>query len=77
MRKKNTEVMKKWVTIQYNYIPKYCITCKLHGRNEKECYVIYYELFTQMEQTEEGEKVQVNKEDKGVKVNQQAKKGTK
>ncbi|KAG5580239.1 hypothetical protein H5410_050866 [Solanum commersonii] len=37
---------------------------KKMGHNEKECYVLHPKLFTQMEQAEEGEKLQVNKEDK-------------
>lgn len=29
VRKKTGEVVEKWVTIKYDYIPKYCKTCKL------------------------------------------------
>lgn len=29
------ETRTKWVNIQYDYIPKYCIECRLQGHNEK------------------------------------------
>ncbi|KAH0709038.1 hypothetical protein KY284_010465 [Solanum tuberosum] len=45
MRKKTGEIMEKWVTIKYDYVPKYCKTCKLQGHNENDCYVIHPELF--------------------------------
>ncbi|KAH0666514.1 hypothetical protein KY285_027720 [Solanum tuberosum] len=61
MRKKTWEIMGKWVTINYDYVPKYCKTCKLQGHNEKECYVIHPELFPQDKQTEEKEQKQDNK----------------
>lgn len=61
MRNNTGDVMEKWVTIKYDYIPKYFTTCKLQGHNEKECCVLHPKLFTQMEQAEEGEQLQVNK----------------
>ncbi|KAG5597385.1 hypothetical protein H5410_038617 [Solanum commersonii] len=38
MRKKTGEIKEKWVTINYDYVPKYCKTCKLQGHNEKDYY---------------------------------------
>ncbi|KAH0716807.1 hypothetical protein KY290_013066 [Solanum tuberosum] len=70
MRKKTREIMEKWVTINYDYVPKYCKTCKLQGHNEKDYYVIHPELFPQDEQKEEKEQKQDNKENKGERGNQ-------
>ncbi|KAG5629516.1 hypothetical protein H5410_001233 [Solanum commersonii] len=49
------EIMGKWVTIKYDYVPKYCKTSKLQGHNEKDCYVIHPELFPQEEKKDEKE----------------------
>ncbi|KAH0743284.1 hypothetical protein KY290_031277 [Solanum tuberosum] len=45
MRKKSGEVMEKWVVINYDYVLKYCRSCKLQGHNEKDCYIIHLELY--------------------------------
>lgn len=37
--------MEKWINIKYDYMPKYCKTCKLQAYNEKECFVIHLELY--------------------------------
>lgn len=29
IKKKNSEVVSKWIQIKYDYLPKYCRTCKL------------------------------------------------
>lgn len=34
----------KWIKIRYNYMPKYCKTCKKQGHKEAECWVINPEL---------------------------------
>lgn len=34
----------KWIKIKYDYLPKYCNTCKMQGHNEVECWVIHPEL---------------------------------
>ncbi|KAK4718618.1 hypothetical protein R3W88_016956 [Solanum pinnatisectum] len=49
MRKKTGEVVEKWVPIKYDYVPKYCKTCKLQGHNERECFVIHPELYPKEE----------------------------
>lgn len=35
MKKKTGEIMEKWVHIKYDYMPKYCKTCKLQGQMRK------------------------------------------
>ncbi|KAK4706309.1 hypothetical protein R3W88_034132 [Solanum pinnatisectum] len=58
VRNKTTgEIKEKWIQINYDYIPKYCKTCKLQGHNEKECYVLHPELYPkEEEQKEENDK---------------------
>lgn len=34
----------EWVRIQYDYIPKYCMECKLQGQNKEECWILHPEL---------------------------------
>lgn len=34
----------KWIKIKYEYVPKYCISCKKQGNDEQECQVIHPEL---------------------------------
>ncbi|OIT05237.1 hypothetical protein A4A49_65155, partial [Nicotiana attenuata] len=34
----------KWIKIRYDYMPKYCKTCKKQGHNEEECWIIHPEL---------------------------------
>ncbi|XP_070039223.1 uncharacterized protein [Nicotiana tomentosiformis] len=43
----------KWIKIKYDYMPKYCKTCKKQGHNEKECWIIHPELHKKFK--EEGE----------------------
>ncbi|KAK4738908.1 hypothetical protein R3W88_002605 [Solanum pinnatisectum] len=38
------EIISKWINIKYDYLPKYCKTCKLQGHTEMECYVLRPEL---------------------------------
>ncbi|KAG5615618.1 hypothetical protein H5410_015442 [Solanum commersonii] len=45
IKKKTGEVISKWIQIKYDYLPKYCCTCKLQGHNEDNCYVLHPELF--------------------------------
>lgn len=65
MRLKNGEIKEKWITIRYDYVPKYYKTCKLERHDEKQCFVIHPELYPQEE--EEVEYKADNKEE--VKVN--------
>lgn len=44
MRNKNGEIKEKWVSITYDYVPKYCKTSKLQGYNENKCFVIHPKL---------------------------------
>lgn len=39
IKKKYGEIVAKWITIKYDYLPMYCEHCKLQGHNEKECFV--------------------------------------
>ncbi|KAK4338785.1 hypothetical protein RND71_040247 [Anisodus tanguticus] len=34
---KGEEIMSKWFTTRYDYLPNYCKTCKLKGHNEVGC----------------------------------------
>lgn len=45
IRKKSGEIVSKWIQIRYDYLPKYCKTCKLQGHNKEECFVLHPELF--------------------------------
>lgn len=45
IKKGAEEVMEKWVRIKYDYVHKYCQTCKIQGHDEEQCYVKYPELF--------------------------------
>ncbi|KAG5581764.1 hypothetical protein H5410_052391 [Solanum commersonii] len=46
------EVVKKWISIKYGYVPKYCNTCKLQGHNKKECFIIHPELYPKEDEEE-------------------------
>ncbi|KAH0717073.1 hypothetical protein KY285_013104 [Solanum tuberosum] len=35
MRMKTGEVKERWIHINYDYVPKYCKSCKLQGHNDK------------------------------------------
>lgn len=50
------DIKEKWITINYDYIPKYCKNCKLQGHNEKECYVLHPELYPKEEQAKWNQK---------------------
>ncbi|KAH0720015.1 hypothetical protein KY284_005045 [Solanum tuberosum] len=43
MKTKAGEIREKWITIKYDYVPKYCKSCKLQGHNEQECFAIHPE----------------------------------
>ncbi|WMV20831.1 hypothetical protein MTR67_014216 [Solanum verrucosum] len=45
VRKQSGEVVEKWIRIKYDYVPKYCVTCRLQGHNEQECYALHPELY--------------------------------
>lgn len=55
IKKKTWEIVAKWVTIRYDYLPKYCKNCKLQGHNEKECFVLHPELYPKGEEEEKKE----------------------
>lgn len=45
VRSKLGEVREKWININYDYIPKYCKSCKIQGHDEHQCYVLHPELY--------------------------------
>lgn len=61
MRMKSGEIKEKWIQIRYNYVSKYCKTCKLQGHSEKECFIIHPKLYPK--DKEEEEKKETTKED--------------
>uniref|UniRef100_A0A0V0HWA5 Putative ovule protein n=1 Tax=Solanum chacoense TaxID=4108 RepID=A0A0V0HWA5_SOLCH len=62
MRKKTGEINEKWITIKYDYVPKYCKTCKLQGHDEKECFIIHPELYPKEEDEEANKRENKNTE---------------
>lgn len=44
-RRTKGEVVDRWITIKYDYVPKYCSTCMIQGHDENQCYVLHPELF--------------------------------
>ncbi|KAH0672954.1 hypothetical protein KY290_025238 [Solanum tuberosum] len=60
---KTGEVKEKWITIKYDYVPKYCKNCNLQGHNENECFIIHPELYQETEGTEAYKKEQVRRGD--------------
>lgn len=66
IKKKSGEIVSKWVTIKYDYLPKYCKTCKLQGHDEEECYVLHPELFDDTKE-EEKKGENTNKGEEGAK----------
>ncbi|WMV32988.1 hypothetical protein MTR67_026373, partial [Solanum verrucosum] len=63
MRIKTGEVKEKWITIKYDYVPKYCKNCKLQGHNENECFIIHPKLYQETEGTEAYKKEQARRWD--------------
>lgn len=59
--------MAKWIQIKYVYLLKYCNNCKLQEENQKECFVLYLEVYPKEEQTDKNKvdnKVNNSKENK-------------
>lgn len=60
IKKKSIEIVAKWITINYDYLPKYYKNCKLQGHNEKKCFVLHPKLYpvdsVEQEQTRETDK---------------------
>lgn len=56
--KKKIEIEEKWVNIRYDYVLKYCKTCKLHGHNGKECCILKFDLYPKEEEEDNKEKIQ-------------------
>lgn len=66
MKKKTREIVDKWISIKYDYLPKYCKTCKLQGHGEEECFALCVELFNRKNDSKvEGDKK--IKDDKNIK----------
>ncbi|KAG5591557.1 hypothetical protein H5410_042071 [Solanum commersonii] len=38
-------ISERWINIRYDYMPKYCKTCKIQGHDEQQCYVVHPELY--------------------------------
>ncbi|XP_060210799.1 uncharacterized protein LOC132637779 [Lycium barbarum] len=55
------EVRSKWQTIQYDYLPKYCVNCKIQGHNKKECWNLYPEFRPKKEDIKERSEEQQEK----------------
>lgn len=53
VRKLNGEVDEKWIKIKYDYITKYCTTCKIQWHAEEQCYFLHPELFQDEKISEE------------------------
>lgn len=66
IRKKSGEIVSKWIQIRYDYLSKYCKTCKLQEHNKEECFVLYPELFE--ERKKEDLKEENNKKEEREKV---------
>ncbi|XP_075106984.1 uncharacterized protein LOC142179976 [Nicotiana tabacum] len=43
----------KWIKIKYDYMPKYCKTCKKQGHNELYCWVIHPQLHKRLDDVAE------------------------
>ncbi|XP_016546560.2 uncharacterized protein LOC107846788 [Capsicum annuum] len=52
VKKQNKEVSEKWITIKYDYVPKYCKTFMIQGHNEQQCYMEHPELYPKKEEAE-------------------------
>lgn len=57
IKKKNREIVAKWIQIKFDYLPKYCKNCKSQGHNEKECFVLHPELYPKEEESEKKKRV--------------------
>ncbi|KAH0665726.1 hypothetical protein KY290_027962 [Solanum tuberosum] len=64
VRKRTWEITEKWIAINYDYVPKYCKSCKLQGHNEKECFIIHPELYPK-EDEKEVEKIEKRESTRG------------
>ncbi|WMV24739.1 hypothetical protein MTR67_018124 [Solanum verrucosum] len=45
LRRQSGKICEKWIKIKYDYVPKYCQSCKIQGHNEQQCYIIHPELY--------------------------------
>lgn len=65
LRRKTGEIVEKWITINYDHVPKYCNNCKIWGYDEQGCYVLHLELYPKMEEAGETykKKAQAEKEE--------------
>ncbi|KAG5604764.1 hypothetical protein H5410_026256 [Solanum commersonii] len=58
------EVRSETVTIRYDYIPKYCVECRLQGHNKEKCRIINLELNLE----KDGEKIKSKNMEKDTRV---------
>lgn len=62
----NNEVVKKWIEINYNYVPRYCQTCKIQGTMKiNDMLYIQNYIHTRSNQVRWKEKEEENPNDKG------------
>lgn len=66
IKKKRREKLAKQIQIKYDFLPKYCHTCKLQGHNKKNYFVLYPELFDDGKKENKDNKKEVPK--KGAEV---------
>lgn len=45
IKKKSREIVAKWITKKYEYLPKYCKNFKLQEHNENECFILHPILY--------------------------------
>lgn len=64
VKNKGEDVMKKWIRIKYDYVPKYYYTYKLQGHDKEQCYVKHLELYQENKAKEVEEKEKEEKETK-------------
>lgn len=53
MRRKTRDIKEKWITVKYDYVPKYCQTYKLYGHSANECFVIHPNFYLKEEDKDE------------------------
>lgn len=70
IKKKSDEIV--WITIKYDYLPKYCKNCKLQGHNEKDCFVLHPKLYPKEEDLNTGveDKKEEVREEKNINNNE-------
>ncbi|KAH0689108.1 hypothetical protein KY289_016466 [Solanum tuberosum] len=76
VRKQSGEIIEKWIRIKYDYVPKYCMNCRIQGHNDQECYVIHPDLYPKASEAGEDTTEQNKKEVKGIGAHQRERRET-